>query len=59
MAREEVERDAARHEASMARIDADAAGSARAKVESELARIQNALAISKEARRKAEGGRRG
>ena len=50
----ETERDAARHEASMARIDSNAAGSARAKVESELARVQNALAISEEARQKAE-----
>ena len=54
MARAKVERDAARHEASMACVDADTAGSARAKVESELARVQNALAVSKEARRKME-----
>ena len=54
VARVEVKRDAARHEASMARMDADAAGSARAKVESKLARVQNALAISEEARQKAE-----
>ena len=39
MARAEVERDDARHGASMARMDADAAGSAKAKVESELARV--------------------
>ena len=39
VARVEAERDAAHHKASMARIDADAAGSARAKVESELARV--------------------
>ena len=38
----------------MAHMDADAAESARAKVESELARVQNALAVSEEARRKAE-----
>ena len=54
MARVEAERDAARHDAQMARMDADAAGSARAKVESELARVQNALAVVEEARRKAE-----
>ena len=54
MARAEAERDAARHEASMARMDVIAAGSARAKVESELARVQNALAVAEEARRKAE-----
>ena len=54
MARVEAERDAAHHEASIARMDADAAGSARAKVESKLARDQNALAVSEEARRKTE-----
>ena len=54
VARDEVERDVAHHEASMARMDADASGSARAKVESVLARIQNALAVVEEARRKAE-----
>ena len=36
----------------MARMDADAAGSARAKVDSELARVQNVLAVAEEARRK-------
>ena len=54
MARAEAERDAARHEASMARMDAEAAGNARAKVESELARVLNALAVSEEARWKVE-----
>ena len=39
-------------------MDADAAGSARVKVESELVRVQNALPIEEEARRKVEGGRR-
>ena len=38
----------------MARMDADAAGSAKAIVESELARVQNALTVSEEARRKVE-----
>ena len=57
MARAEAERDVARHKASMAHMDADAAGSARAKVESKLARVQNALSISKEAMTKS--GRRG
>ena len=52
MARADAEKDAARHDASMARMDADVAGNARAKMESELARIQNALAVAKEARRK-------
>ena len=54
MARAEVERDATRHHASMAHTDADAAGSARMQVESELSRVQNALAVVEEARRKAE-----
>ena len=54
MARAEVERDAACHDASMARIDADAMRSAKAKVESELPRVQNALAVAEEARRKAK-----
>ena len=49
-----AEKDSARHEASMARMDADAAGSARMQVESELVRVQNALAVSEEARRKAK-----
>ena len=52
MARAEAERDVARHDASMTRMDVDAAGSARAKVESELARVQTALAVADEARRK-------
>ena len=38
----------------MARMDANAAESASAKVESELARVQNALAILEEAKWKAE-----
>ena len=50
MAQAEAERDVARHEASMARMDAVAAGSVRANVEFELARVQNALAIAEEAR---------
>ena len=54
MARAEAERDSARHDASMARMDADAIGSARAKVESELARVQNALAVVEKARLKEE-----
>ena len=53
MARAKAERDAARHDALMARMDADAIGSARAKVESELARVQNSLAVAEEARWKA------
>ena len=38
----------------MAHMDANEAGSARAKAEFELARVQNALAVSEEARRKAD-----
>ena len=38
----------------MAHMDADAAGSARVKVESELAKVQNALVVAEEARQKAE-----
>ena len=49
-----MERDAARHEALVARLDVDATGSARTQVESELARVQKALAASEEARQKAE-----
>ena len=52
MARAEAKRDAARHDASMARMDSDATGSARVKVEFELSRVQNALAVVQEAMRK-------
>ena len=38
----------------MARLDAEATGSARVQVESELARVQNALAASEDARQKGE-----
>ena len=54
VARAEAERDAARHKASMACMDADAAGSAKEKVESELARVQNAWLFQRRL-----GGRRG
>ena len=46
MARAEAKRDAASHDALMAHMDADATGSAKAKVDSELARVQNALAVA-------------
>ena len=42
-ARVEAERDAARHEVAMAWLETDAAGSAKAQMESELARVQRAL----------------
>ena len=51
MVRAKAKRDVASHDASMVRMDADAAGSAREKVESELAKVQNTLAIVEEARR--------
>ena len=38
----------------MARMDADAVGNARAKVESELAKVKNTLPVVEEARQKAE-----
>ena len=52
MARAEAERDASCHDAFMALMDADAARKARARVESEFARVQNALAGVEEARQK-------
>ena len=54
MARAEVERDVARYDALMARMDADAVRNARARVEFELARVQNSLAAVEEARRMAD-----
>ena len=42
--RAKAERDAARHEASMAKLAAEAARNARAQVESKLARVQHVLA---------------
>ena len=49
-----AERDAARHKAAMARLETDSAGSARAQMESELARVQRALTASEGVRLKAE-----
>ena len=54
MARAKADRAATHHDASMARMDADVAGNTRAKVEFELARVQNALVVAKEARWKAK-----
>ena len=48
----EVERDAARHEVVMARLEIDATGSALAQMESKLAQVQRALAALEDARRK-------
>ena len=53
-ARAEAERDAACHEAAMAKLAAKGALSTRAHVESELTRVQRALGLAEEARRKAE-----
>ena len=50
----EAEKDSARHEALMARLNAKAARSARAQVESELAMVQQALAASEDPRQKGE-----
>ena len=54
VARTKGEKNVVRHDSSMARMNVDATGSAMAKVEFELSRAQNALAVAQEARRKAE-----
>ena len=53
-ARAEAEQDAARHEVAMAKLTAEGALNTRAQVESKLARVQHALGLAEEARRKAE-----
>ena len=53
-ARAETQRDAARHEVAMARLEIKAAGSARAQVELELYQVQSALTTSEGGRLKAE-----
>ena len=53
-ARAEAERDAALHKAAMAKLSAQGALSTRAQVETELARVQHALGLAEETRRKAE-----
>ena len=53
-ARAEAERDATLHEAAMAKLSAEGALSTRVQVETELARVQRALGLAEEARRKAE-----
>ena len=52
--RVEAKRDTARHEATMAKLTTEGALNTRAQIESELARVQNALALAEEARRKVE-----
>ena len=53
-ARAMAERDAARHEVAMARLEIKVAGGTRAQMESKLARVQRALASSKDAQQKVE-----
>ena len=47
VARAEAERDTTRHEAAMAKLQIEGAVNTRAQVESELARVQRALALRK------------
>ena len=53
-ARAKAERDLACHEAAMAKLAIEGAVNTRAQIESELARVQRALALAEEARRRAE-----
>ena len=53
-ARAEAERDTARHEAAMAKLAIEGAFNTWAQIESELDRVQNALALAEKARRRAE-----
>ena len=50
----EAERDAACHEAAMTKLATEGAVNTRAQVESELSRVQHALALAEKARRRAE-----
>ena len=54
MARVKVERETTPNDASMACMNADVVGNARAKVESELAGVQNALVVAEEAKLRVE-----
>ena len=56
-ARAEAERDAVRHEATIAKLQIKGAINTRAQVESELTRVQRALAVAENARLKAESER--
>ena len=56
-ARAEAERDAARHEATMAKLQIEGVVNTRAHVESELARVQRALTIEENARLRTESER--
>ena len=53
-AQAEDERDAACHEAVMAKLETEGAVNTRAQIESELAPVQRALALAEEARQRAE-----
>ena len=53
-ARAETERDVARHEVAMARLEIEATGSTRAQVELELSRVQSDLTTSEGGRLKTE-----
>ena len=53
-ARAEAERDAACHKAAMAKLAVEGAANTRAQIESELARVQRALALAKNACQRAE-----
>ena len=53
-ARAEAERDAPCHEAAMAKLETEGAVNTRAQMESELTRVQRALAVAESARLKAE-----
>ena len=53
-ARVEAERDAACHKAAMAKLATERAVNTRVQIESELARVQHALALAEEGRRRAE-----
>ena len=53
-ARAEAERDAARHEAAMAKFQIEGAVNTQAQVESELARVQRALVVVEKARLRAD-----
>ena len=55
--RAEAERDAACHEATMAKLATKGVVNTRAQIESELARVQRALALEEDARLKAESER--
>ena len=53
-ARAEAKRDTALHEAAMAKLASEGAFNTQAQIETELARVQNALALAEEARRRVE-----